>query len=269
MRARMRLPDDGVNVSDRHPVMEAGWLIGGIGILMAVIFLVLAFFAEFAAPLITPESEAHWLAGLGAADSGDDDAVHLAQGRRLSGLLAKVGRGWPDDPYKHSIRVVGGALPNAFAVPGGMILVTEGLLDGAQSENEVAFILAHELGHFHHRDHLRGVTRRLLFQVLLAPVAGTAASSLAEAMAELGGQRHSRKQETAADAFGLGLVCRLYGHARGADGMFKRLLVTTGESKLASFGSSHPLSSRRIKAMAELAGALDCPVTGEVTPWAK
>ena len=45
---------------------------------------------------------------------------------------------------------------NAVALPGGNIVVFAGLLKEIKSENELAMILGHELGHFAHRDHLRG-----------------------------------------------------------------------------------------------------------------
>ncbi len=49
------------------------------------------------------------------------------------------------------------SVPNAFALPGGKVFVLKGLLDKAESPDELAGILAHELGHLKHHDNMRGL----------------------------------------------------------------------------------------------------------------
>ena len=55
--------------------------------------------------------------------------------------------------------VLSPAVPNAFALPGGKIYLLDGLLQKARAPDEVAGVLAHELGHVHHRDSLRRSSR--------------------------------------------------------------------------------------------------------------
>jgi Zn-dependent protease with chaperone function len=69
-------------------------------------------------------------------------------------LVSSV-EGLPKFSYKVSVHDQ--ATVNAVALPGGNIIVFKGLLTELKSENEVAMILAHELGHYAHRDHLHGI----------------------------------------------------------------------------------------------------------------
>ncbi len=55
--------------------------------------------------------------------------------------------------------------PNAFAMPGGTTGLITGLLETLDNEIELAFVIAHELGHFHNRDHLSGLGRAAGFSV--------------------------------------------------------------------------------------------------------
>jgi predicted Zn-dependent protease len=115
---------------------------------------------------------------------------------------------------------------NALALPGDTIIIYRGLIKQLASENELMMILGHELGHFAHRDHLRGIGRGLALQFAvtvfvgdgdgLANIAAAIASNLSKA-------RFSRSQEAQADEFGLQLLISHYGHATGATDFFQRL----------------------------------------------
>lgn len=96
--------------------------------------------------------------------------------------------------------------PNAFAIPGGGVGVTSGLLEKVTTEPGRAMVLAHEFGHHEHRHTLRRLGRALVFQTAMALLFGQTANPFAEvsvAMAELS---YSRDQEREADEFGLRLV---------------------------------------------------------------
>jgi predicted Zn-dependent protease len=64
--------------------------------------------------------------------------------------------------YKWRFGLVKTESVNAFATPGGFILVTTGLVKQLQSEDELAFVLAHEVGHVLKRHHYRVVQRQRL-----------------------------------------------------------------------------------------------------------
>ena len=159
--------------------------------------------------------------------------------------------------------------PNAFAVPGGMVYLTRGLLESFESENELAFVLGHELGHFRNRDHLRGLGRGLVVSLTLsALVGGSAAESLPQVVTAITESGFAREQEREADAFGIALVQAEYGHVAGTDGFFRRLPDATAGigDEFASYLATHPVSEARIEALRNLARENSWAVTGELTP---
>ena len=93
--------------------------------------------------------------------------------------------------------------PNAFALAGGHIYVLQGLIEDAKDVDEVAAIIAHELGHVANRDGIRSVIQSgglsLIFGMVLGDFVGGAAIVVAAQM--LLKAAYSRQQEAAADDF--------------------------------------------------------------------
>jgi len=123
---------------------------------------------------------------------------------------------------------------NAVALPGGHIIVYTGLLNKVASENELAFVLAHEMGHFAHRDHLRGMGRAVVFIKMLANALNLTEMSF------------SRKQETRADEFALETLYCDYGHVAGATDFFEKISKAQDPGKFGHYLASHPESRKRI-----------------------
>lgn len=125
----------------------------------------------------------------------------------LSTMSSRMGR--PSDLHTPlTVRVVDTTLINAYALPGGQILITRGLLEQADSPEEVAGVLAHEIGHIAARDPMRLSLRSAgiagLFGILLGEFAGgTVLAFLSEAMIKSG---YSQESETLADEFAHNLL---------------------------------------------------------------
>ncbi|MCP6768804.1 M48 family metallopeptidase, partial [Klebsiella pneumoniae] len=72
--------------------------------------------------------------------------------------------------------VLSSSIPNAFALPGGKIYLLDGLLQKAQSADEIAGVIAHELGHVRHRDNMRKVIQNggtsFLIGILFGDITG-------------------------------------------------------------------------------------------------
>ena len=151
------------------------------------------------------------------------------------------------------------AVANAFAIPGDRIYVLGALIDKARSPDELAGVLAHELGHAAHRDGLREMIASggtaFLFGLLLGDVSGSGAIILASRT--LLDASHSRAAEAAADAFAA-TTMRALGRSTAPLGEF--LIRLTGEEKTGMIAllASHPLSQDRL---AELKRQ-DQPATG-------
>ena len=75
--------------------------------------------------------------------------------------------------------VLSSAVPNAFALPGGKVYMFKGLLAKAENADEIAGVLAHELGHLKHRDNMRGLIRNggtsFLVGLLFGDITGSSA----------------------------------------------------------------------------------------------
>lgn len=141
-------------------------------------------------------------------------------------------------------------LPNAFALPGGKIYVTDGLLQKAQSVDEVAGVIAHELGHVQHRDSLRKIIQTggtsFLVGLLFGDLMGS--SVVIFATRSMLDATYSREAERDADAFAAETMHKL---GRSPRPMGEFLLRVTGPEakKGITILSSHPLSEDRLTAM--------------------
>lgn len=254
-----RLPDESVNTSNTHPLREALALLAGVVLLGFAAVLVLGWSLDGILGLLPPSWEARVFEPFARSlVRGEETDERRAE---LQALLDRLATRWPDAPYSFRASIVDGEAPNAFAVPGGLILVTSGLLERVESENELAFVLAHELGHFRHRDHIRKLGRGIAVGLVWMAAgqgegAGGALLQLGQLLSE---RRFDRGQESAADAFGLELLQLEYGHVAGADDFFRKLPdAGTGEAggmgrELAGYLSTHPVSRDRIEALEALA----------------
>src|SRR4030095_7690097 len=88
----------------------------------------------------------------------------------VQALVDRLAAHWSDCPYAFRAGVLDEPDPNALALPRGTILVARGLRARVASENELAQVLGHELGHYRARDHLRGLGRGLAAQFVLSAI---------------------------------------------------------------------------------------------------
>ena len=152
---------------------------------------------------------------------------------------------------------------NAFAVPGGVIGIHNGLLLHAQTEDELATVIAHEIAHLSQRH----FSRRMEFAqrqqpltlaamlagfVLMATAggdAGLAALTAAQAAAQDSALRYSRSNEAEADRVGMQTMVKAGMDPHAAATMFERMLqasrYATG-NRVPEFLRTHPLSENRI-----------------------
>jgi predicted Zn-dependent protease len=152
---------------------------------------------------------------------------------------------------------------NAFAVPGGVIGIHNGLLLSAQNEDELATVLAHEIAHLSQRHFSRGVEFQQKMQpltlaamlasfVLLATTGsdiGMASLSATQAAAQNSALRYSRGNEQEADRVGMQTIVDAEMDPYAASEMFERMLQSTRYSQgnqVPEFLRSHPLSENRI-----------------------
>lgn len=161
-----------------------------------------------------------------------------------------------DVEYPITAAVVNNDEVNAFAIPGGYVVVHTGILDKMEHHEELAALLGHELAHVQRRHSLRALTRSLsyymLASVLFGDVSGVAAVLVDNASA-LRNLEYSRGLELEADRDGLELLRRNDLNQQGIVLLMERLQMAS-ESEMLAFFSTHPNTEERIKVLNELIG---------------
>jgi Zn-dependent protease with chaperone function len=261
-----RMPREGINVSDEHPLVEAATLIAGLLAILVGIALAVVFFVDLVLLFLSPRVEA-WLFQKMMVQQIVAAEYDSEQVRSLQVRVDRLADTWQENPYEFRAGILIADEPNALALPGGVILVTTALLEQTESENELAFIIGHEIGHFRNRDHLRQLGRAALLSLMVAAVLGQNSESLGGNVIGLTMSSFSRGQESEADQFGLKLVYEAYGHVGQAWRFFERIAEGEGElGSFATFAASHPAPEDRIDQLLRLAKRNDWPVDGLITP---
>lgn len=168
--------------------------------------------------------------------------------------LAKVSHR-PNLPY--AFKVVNDSSPNAFAMPGGNIAITRGLLVALENEAQLAAVLGHELGHVTARHSLqnlqRGILLNLGLQVLSYGSSGTSYSVLARQAGQVAGSildsSYSREEEREADRLGIDYMVKAQYSPKGAVELQEFLAKKSGEGEaqwLQGLFRTHPFSKERM-----------------------
>lgn len=160
---------------------------------------------------------------------------------------------------------------NAFAGLGGHIYVFKGLLDQLHSENAVAALLGHEIGHVAGRHVVKNLSGAVLVQISFSMVFGNSAelSNLGAEILQLEMMAFSRDMEGESDAFALTSQEALFGHFGGYMELFSVLGKgdDKDQSKVLSFLQSHPQSESRLERARVLALERGLEAEGETIPW--
>ncbi len=231
-----------------------GW-VDRLGIGPAAIAFATVSAAVVAVVLLTPQ----WLAPLipASVEQSMGDALvgdfggrfcHTEKGKAA---LDKLVRSLDANPQDLQIEVAKIDMLNAVALPGGRVILFDGLVKQAKSADEVAGVLAHEIGHVRERHVMQSLLRQMGLAVVLGGLDGTGGSMLSGALSvsytrdsEREADRHSMKAlsgaaiSPVATADFFNRLAKLSGEADGN----KRLTAMTG------YISSHPLSAERKEA---------------------
>lgn len=224
--------------------------------------------------LISPEKEQEIGAELARQI---EQTVGLVKDPQLAGYVQAVGRRLAEHSPRHDVQytfhVIDMAEPNAFALPGGYVYVSRGLLPLINSEDELAGVIAHEIAHVAARHAVQrinvsaatapvriatGITG--LAASIVAPRLGRMVAGLGQVASGLVLAPYSRDQERAADRIGQNLAA-MAGWDPGGIATFLETLeryerLTSGEPRRTSFFATHPSTpdrvSRAVRHAAEL-----------------
>jgi predicted Zn-dependent protease len=159
---------------------------------------------------------------------------------------------------------------NAYALPGGIVVVNKGMIEEAASAEELAGVLAHEVQHVEHRHTLQQLISSAGWAAVLAVVLGDVSAITAIVLHQLGNLRNSRKLEAQADTEGMKALARAGIPLDGMASLFQRLQAQ--EAKKGDEGpallSSHPATRERIADLEQLAATLKCDCRKLGIDWA-
>ena len=158
--------------------------------------------------------------------------------------------------------------PNAFALPGGKVGVYTGIFSVARNQDQLAAVIAHEVGHVIANHHDERITRQMGAQAGLGVVGALVGSRYGEGAAQttnqLGGTAlqaafllpGSRVQETEADVVGQRLMAQAGFDPRQAVNLWQNMIAASGGSRPPQWLSTHPDPSSRIGELQSRATAL-------------
>jgi len=158
---------------------------------------------------------------------------------------------------KYRFFLVNSAVVNAFAVPGGYIYVTRGIIEKMTSMDQLAGVLGHEMGHVEYRHSAKqmgraqaaGVGVGITSVLVGGGTTGQAATQASGIAAQLVLQRYSRDQEREADGFAVVVTPQAGIDPDGIATFFQTLRDVEGSrpSDIEYYFSSHPLTEDRIR----------------------
>lgn len=177
----------------------------------------LGFFVDKVVDQISPEQEM-WLWRQLRSEYFEKDDQNLNRQKTL--YVKKVFARIPLKKLRivqdYHVYVTKDPIPNAYALPGGNIIVTESLLNELKDPDSLLFVLGHELGHFQNRDHLKKLGRDLVMTKLIKWTFGAGVAAVFARFSLIYSRAYSRSEELKADLWGLYLLDQARGHPRGA-----------------------------------------------------
>jgi Zn-dependent protease with chaperone function len=154
--------------------------------------------------------------------------------------------------------------PNAFALPGGTVVITDQLIKLAKNEDEIAGVLAHEIGHVEHNHSLQQLYRMLGFSMLVLAISGDASQIVDQVMSQatvLQQLAYSREFETDADFRSVELMLAINRDPLAFTHLLMRLQDGGKSEDKRDFLSTHPNSQRRMDEVKAFARRVQKPIS--------
>ena len=160
----------------------------------------------------------------------------------------------PGGKYPYQFKIVNDSAINAFALPGGFVYINRGAIEAADSENQIAGVMAHEIGHVVMRHGTNQVSKAYLAQAPLSILGGVLGSnSIGGVLAQLGlglglnslFLKYSRDAENQADLMGTQILHDSGYDPRGMVEFFEKIQAES-KGRAVQFFSDHPNPENRI-----------------------
>lgn len=187
-------------------------------------------------------------------------ATVTSVGRRVAALSLRRDLPW-------TFRVLNTDIVNAISLPGGFVYVTKGMMSFLRSNDELAFVLAHEIAHVDRRHHVAIIERNFFFSIVVSLLFGggeTTAGQVANLVRFLLTRGFSREAEFEADRVGVTFAHRAGFNAAAGFTFMERLRTAEGRdpSQFEVLFRTHPALNDRIVRVREQLRDLGYRVSG-------
>ena len=180
--------------------------------------------------------------------------------------------------FEYEFHIVPNEAPNAFALPGGYVYVTTGIIPLLQNEDELACILGHEIIHANNRHSVRQMKKKIIPSILMIPgnivgifdqTAGALLNAPLQTSSSLLFASYSRKFETEADEQGIALAAKA-GYDPNAlpiilTRMSDAMTEVTGNKETKSYFADHPYTPDRNKNIDNIIASLNIDKTKDIS----
>lgn len=209
----------------------------------STVVVLLSSLANRAVDSVSPELERQL--GEQSLQSMKSELEFCTESPGLQAIAALGKRITQGSKYHYSYYVVSDQAINAFALPGGIIVVNRGLIERTESAEELAGVLAHEVEHVELRHSLRQLSKQLGVWATFRVVSGSLGSSLgSELVQKLIGLKFTRDDEQQADTQGFERLLRHHINPAPMLRFFEKLAAEPAPPALLS---SHPSSRDRVQ----------------------
>lgn len=178
--------------------------------------------------------------------------------RKIDEVVQTLAATHPSSPYRITLSVVDNPGINAFAAPGGQLVILRGLLEQTTSAEQLAGVLAHELQHVYLRHSTRAILEQTAGTLLLTAVSGDLSGGLAwglQGAQTMGSLHYSRTHEEEADIKGLRMMQAAHLDPAAVIAFYGTLQKSEQDhAGPPDFLSTHPDMGRRLATLLALAG---------------
>jgi len=176
-----------------------------------------------------------------------EDAEAVSAINEIAGLLRD---NLDSGKYTYRITLVETSEINAFSLPGGYLIIYSGLIDFCETPEELAGVIAHEMGHNENRDVLRRLAKNISVTITLNSIFGGDNSQLGKILQQVVATKFDRAQEERADAFAVDLMLRCGINPENLADFFERLMEQKPEFlNQLDFLMTHPADDKRVEAI--------------------
>ncbi len=233
--------EENVNVSKTNPVKELIMFSFYSFLIVTFFYFVFGVISDIVVTSLSPDTEQKITSSIARSYRNKG---FIKTRKNLQKILDKLVSNTKQNNLKHNIYVINDNNINAFALPGRNIVLTSGLIQKVDSENELAFVIAHELGHIVHKDSLKAMSRNILMSLTLQLFfrQNGSASDIFSLSSNGLNLNFSRKIETRTDLWAIDLLNKTYNNVLGSFSFFDKC---EKYNELFYYFSTHPSPQKR------------------------